>query len=53
MHIGHIGAIHDVTTLAVSDSQGPGPVMRTVLVVTVLGVALMAWFLLRGYGKDK
>ena len=49
----HIGAIHDVTTLALSDSPGPGPVMRTVIVVTVVGVALMAWFLLRGYGNDK
>ncbi|NJP46426.1 hypothetical protein [Actinacidiphila epipremni] len=47
----HIGAIHDMTTLAVSNSPGPGPVMRTVLVVSVVGVALMAWFLLRGYGK--
>lgn len=46
----HIGAIHDLTTLAVSNSPGPGPVMRTVLVVSVVGVALMAWFLLRGYG---
>jgi hypothetical protein len=49
----HIGAIHDVTTLATSDTVGPGPVMRTVIVVTVVGVALMAWFLLRGYGNDK
>lgn len=47
----HIGAIHNMTTLAVSNSPGPGPVMRTVLVVSVVGVALMAWFLLRGYGK--
>ncbi|WUH96099.1 hypothetical protein OG900_37915 [Streptomyces sp. NBC_00433] len=49
----HIGAIHDVTNLAMSDSAGPGPVMRTVIVATVVGVALMAWFLLRGYGNDK
>ncbi|MFI0898275.1 hypothetical protein [Streptomyces sp. NPDC020983] len=49
----HIGAIHHLSTLAVSDTQGPGPVMRTVLLVSVVGVALMAWFLLRGYGKDK
>lgn len=49
----HIGAIHDVTNLALSSSPGPGPVMRTVIVVTVVGVALMAWFLLRGYGNDE
>ncbi|MFI0723756.1 hypothetical protein [Streptomyces sp. NPDC021224] len=49
----HIGAMHDLSTLAVSDTAGPGPVMRTVLLVSVVGVALMAWFLLRGYGKDK
>ncbi|MFG1807984.1 hypothetical protein [Streptomyces sp. NPDC049040] len=49
----HIGAIHGVTNLATSDSVGPGPVMRTVIVVAVVGVAFMAWFLLRGYGNDK
>jgi hypothetical protein len=28
---------------------GPGPVMRSIIVISVVGVALMAWFLLRGY----
>ncbi|WP_328917590.1 MULTISPECIES: hypothetical protein [unclassified Streptomyces] len=42
--------IHSVlTTLAVSHSPGPGPVMRGFIVVSVVGVALLGWFLLRGY----
>ncbi|MEU6854184.1 hypothetical protein ABZ901_30175 [Actinacidiphila alni] len=44
-----LGAFHDLTTLALSDSPGPGPVMRSVIVISVLGVAFLAWFLLRGY----
>ncbi|MFG2222217.1 hypothetical protein ACIBK8_05175 [Streptomyces sp. NPDC050161] len=39
--------------LAVSShTQGPGWLLRTVIVVGVVGAALMAWFLLRGYGKQ-
>jgi hypothetical protein len=50
----HVGAIHDLTTLAaVSNSGGPGPVMRSVIVISVVGAALLAWFLLRGYGDGK
>ncbi|MEV6672105.1 hypothetical protein [Streptomyces sp. NPDC051162] len=38
--------------LAVSKGdQGPGALIRTVLVVGVVGIAFLAWFLLRGYGK--
>jgi hypothetical protein len=44
-----LGALHDATTLALSDSPGPGPVMRSVIVISVLGVGFLAWFLLRGY----
>jgi hypothetical protein len=33
----------------VNQSPGPGPVMRTVIVVSVVGVALLAWLVLRGY----
>ncbi|MFI8346442.1 hypothetical protein [Streptomyces sp. NPDC085596] len=29
--------------------QGPGNLLRIVLIVMVLGCALTAWFLLRGY----
>lgn len=48
----HLGAFHDVTALALSDSPGPGPVMRSIIVVSVLGAAFLAWFLLRGYRDD-
>jgi hypothetical protein len=38
--------------LAVSKGdQGPGALIRTVLVVGVVGVVFLAWFLLRGYSK--
>ncbi|GGR04675.1 hypothetical protein ACH4U6_07250 [Streptomyces netropsis] len=38
--------------LAVSKGdQGPGTLLRTVLVVGVVGIVLLAWFLLRGYGN--
>ncbi|MFI5757130.1 hypothetical protein [Streptomyces sp. NPDC051569] len=43
-----------VLLAAASDQQGPGDTLRIVLVVSMVGVALLAWFLLRGYGdKDK
>lgn len=49
-------AAHPAVThvLAVSkEDTGPGPVLRTVLLVGIAGVAFMAWFLLRGYrNKD-
>ncbi|MBZ3900715.1 hypothetical protein WB401_22335 [Streptomyces brasiliscabiei] len=32
--------------------QGPGNLLRVVLIVMVLGSVLMAWFLLRGYKRD-
>ncbi|MFI9200399.1 hypothetical protein [Streptomyces sp. NPDC053048] len=39
--------------LAVSrDDTGPGWVLRSILIVGVVGVVLIAWFLLRGY-RDK
>ncbi|MFE3828747.1 hypothetical protein [Streptomyces sp. NPDC059092] len=34
---------------AVSDQQGAGNTLRIVLVVLLVGAALLAWFLLRGY----
>jgi hypothetical protein len=41
------------TTLAgvtsAAEQQGAGPLLRIVLVVLLVGAALMAWFLLRGY----
>ncbi|MGD1225270.1 hypothetical protein AB9Q10_43405 [Streptomyces krungchingensis] len=35
-----------------ADKQGPGNLLRVVLIVMVVGVALTAWFLLRGYKRD-
>ncbi|MFH8404947.1 hypothetical protein ACH4FX_09235 [Streptomyces sp. NPDC018019] len=35
-----------------SKNDGPGWVLRTVLIVGVLGAVFLAWVLLRNYGKD-
>ncbi|MEV0265241.1 hypothetical protein AB0I49_28425 [Streptomyces sp. NPDC050617] len=37
--------------LAVSRDGGPGMLMPTVVLVSVVGIALLTWFLLRGYGN--
>ncbi|GCB49472.1 hypothetical protein [Streptomyces sp. NL15-2K] len=34
-----------------AEQQGPGNLLRVVLIVTVLGCVLTAWFLLRGYKR--
>ncbi|MEU8762799.1 hypothetical protein [Streptomyces sp. NPDC048659] len=38
------------TLLAATEQQGPGDTLRIVLLVSIVGGALLAWFLLRGYG---
>ncbi|MFF1835743.1 hypothetical protein ACFVXE_16270 [Streptomyces sp. NPDC058231] len=44
---------HTVALLAVaSEDQGPGNTIRIVLLASLIGAALMAWFLLRGYRDD-
>lgn len=51
----YIPAMHGTATLlaVASDSAGPGILLRSVIVISVLGVVFLAWFLLRGYsGKD-
>jgi hypothetical protein len=51
----HSPAMYDpAAALAVaSDSAGPGVLLRVVIVVSVLGVAFLAWLVLHGYGgKD-
>jgi hypothetical protein len=40
---------HHLLTLAVNQSPGPGPIMRSLIVISVVGVVLIAWFVLRGY----
>jgi hypothetical protein len=44
--------IHHLMSLAVNESPGPGLVMRSVIVISVVGAALVAWFVLRGYRNN-
>ncbi|MFF0748745.1 hypothetical protein [Streptomyces sp. NPDC004267] len=37
--------------LAAASPQGPGDTLRIVLLVSMVGGALLAWFLVRGYRK--
>ncbi|MEU8704791.1 MULTISPECIES: hypothetical protein [unclassified Streptomyces] len=41
-----------VMLAAVSEGQGPGNLLRIVLLASLVGAALLAWFLLRGYRND-
>lgn len=44
---------HTVALLAAaSGGQGPGNTLRIVLLASLVGAALLAWFLLRGYRND-
>ncbi|WP_338696404.1 hypothetical protein V2W30_13460 [Streptomyces sp. Q6] len=38
--------------ISAASEQGPGNLLRVVLIVGVLGAVLLAWFLLRGYKQD-
>ncbi|MFI9718309.1 hypothetical protein ACIHFE_01440 [Streptomyces sp. NPDC052396] len=54
MPVIHEFAAHPAATevLAVNaHDQGPGALLRTVLLVLLVGVPLTAWLLLRGYRK--
>ncbi|MFE1587716.1 MULTISPECIES: hypothetical protein [Streptomyces] len=46
-HIPHADWLAGATTAA--EQQGPGNLLRIVLIVMVVGCVLTAWFLLRGY----
>jgi hypothetical protein len=35
-----------------SKADGPGWILRVVIIAGVVGAALLAWFLLRGYGSQ-
>ena len=49
----HLAAINALTALAAPTAKtGPGGLMRTVIVVSVVGAGLIAWFVLRGYGNN-
>ncbi|MFF0479993.1 hypothetical protein [Streptomyces sp. NPDC004435] len=41
-----------LTGTAAAAQQGPGDTLRIVLLISMVGGALLAWFLLRGYGGD-
>ncbi|ANZ18730.1 hypothetical protein ACH4YO_20645 [Streptomyces noursei] len=46
---------HASLLLAVAETSkdsGPGWILRTVIIVGVLGAALLAWILLRGYSNE-
>jgi hypothetical protein len=49
----HIPAAAWLTEAATAaDQQGAGDLLRIVLIVSVVGIVLLAWFLLRGYRQD-
>jgi len=49
----HIPAAQWLTEAAgAADKQGPGDLLRIVLIVMVVGAVLLGWFLLRGYKRD-
>ncbi|MFD4278148.1 hypothetical protein R2B67_25385 [Streptomyces cyaneofuscatus] len=41
-----------ITLAAASSDQGPGATLRIVLLASIVGAVLLAWFLLRGYGNN-
>jgi len=50
----HITAAQLTEAALAADRQGPGNLLRVVLIVMVVGCVLAAWFLLRGYkSKDQ
>ncbi len=47
----HIPAAWLTEAATAAARQGPGNLLRVVLIVMVFGCALTAWFLLRGYKR--
>ncbi|MFG3284026.1 hypothetical protein [Streptomyces sp. NPDC048111] len=41
-----------VTALAAASGQGPGALLRILLLASMVGAALLAWLLLRGYRSN-
>ncbi len=46
---GHPGFVELLA--ATKPHERPGMLMPTILLVTIVGVALIGWFVLRGYGN--
>jgi hypothetical protein len=47
----HISAAWLTEAATAASRQGPGNLLRVVLIVMVLGCVLTGWFLLRGYKR--
>jgi hypothetical protein len=47
----HITADWLTEAVSAADRQGPGNLLRVVLIVMIVGCVLTAWFLLRGYRR--
>jgi hypothetical protein len=47
----HVTAAWLTEAATAAERQGAGNLLRVVLIVMVLGCALTAWFLLRGYKR--
>ncbi|MGV9880937.1 hypothetical protein [Streptomyces sp. NPDC003006] len=46
------GAVWLTEAARAAQQQGPGNLLRIVLIVMVVGCVLVGWFLLRGYRRD-
>ncbi|WKX70296.1 hypothetical protein [Streptomyces sp. XD-27] len=46
----HMTGLTTELLAANAKNDGPGVLLRTIIVVGVVGAVLLAWFLLRGYG---
>ncbi|MFH8564055.1 hypothetical protein [Streptomyces sp. NPDC017988] len=46
------GAVWLTEAAKAAERQGPGNLLRVVLIVMVVGCVLVGWFLLRGYRRD-
>ncbi|GGX51156.1 hypothetical protein [Streptomyces minutiscleroticus] len=45
-------AVRSAEAVLAAGEQGPGNLLRIVLIVMVVGCVLTAWLLLRGYKRD-
>lgn len=47
-----LAASPTVTQVVLASKDGPGPVLRTVVLLALIGIPITAYLLLRGYRKD-
>ncbi|GAA0431990.1 hypothetical protein [Streptomyces luteireticuli] len=48
----HLAASPTVTQAVLASKDGPGPILRTVVLLALIGIPVTAYLLLRGYRKD-